>query len=367
MSRANLGCTTLYAQFVFTEIHLSFDTVLINTVYFMKSLFALIAIAVIPFFASAHTRWFADGELPPVETIEPTVLYLTTWGLIILAVTLIGIFLERKGWFQFSFLNPKKPHVFERAASTFVMVVGAFFIIAGTHEYLFSPNQTIDAGIPTFLIYLQIAIGLAFLLGIASRVCGIILSLLWASTFYYMGYVAALENIWVLSTAIFITLMGNEYFSIISFSFLRKIVAPYKKYGLSILRLGTGVTLMVLGFSEKILEPQLGINFLSYYDWNFMQHLGLDFSDYLFTMSAGSVEFLFGLILVFGVVTRLNALVIATVFSIPLFILGPIELAGHLPHFAAVVLLLLFGNGGHFLLVPHSFSKKRAKKLAKAK
>lgn len=333
----------------------------------MKYLLAIFALTTLPILASAHTRWFADGELPPIETTEPTSLYLTVWGLIVLAITFIGIYFERKGWFKFSFLNPKKPHVFERVASTFVMVVGAFFIIAGTHEYLFSPNQTIDAGIPIVLIYLQILIGLAFLLGIASRVCGIILAFLWASTFHYVGYVAALENIWVLSTAIFITLMGNEYFSIISFSFLRKIVAPYKKYGLSVLRLGTGLTLMVLGFSEKILEPQLGINFLSYYDWNFMHYFGMEFSNYLFTLSAGSVEFLFGLILVLGVVTRLNALVIAVVFSIPLFILGPIELAGHLPHFAAVVLILLFGNGGHFLLVPHPFKKSSSKKPAKAK
>ncbi len=333
----------------------------------MNKLFFVFLTFLAPIMASAHTRWFADGELAPISTTEPTNLYLTVWGLVILTITFIGILFERKGWFQFSFLNPTKPHVFERAASTFVMVVGAFFVIAGTHEYLFSPNQTIDAGIPTLLVYLQILIGLAFLLGIASRVCGIILGLLWASTFHFMGVVAALENIWVLSTAIFITLMGNEYFSIISFSFLRKIVAPFKKYGLSILRLGTGLTLMVLGFSEKILAPQLGTNFLSYYQWNFMERMGLEFSDYLFTLSAGSVEFLFGFILVLGVVTRLNALVIAIVFSIPLFILGPIELAGHLPHFAAVVLLLLFGNGGHFLLVPHAFKKNKLKKHARAK
>ncbi|MEK9154083.1 MAG: hypothetical protein AAB798_01275, partial [Patescibacteria group bacterium] len=75
------------------------------------------------------------------------------------------------------------------------------------------------------------------------------------------------------------------------------------------------------------------------------------YSDYLFTLSAGAVESLFGLIFILGVVTRLNALIVAIVFTIPLFILGPIELAGHLPHFAAVVLLLLFG-GGNMLKVP---------------
>jgi uncharacterized membrane protein YphA (DoxX/SURF4 family) len=319
----------------------------------MKYIFTALITTLVPTLALAHTKWFAEGDLPPLTTNEPTGLYLGVWAAVLLAIVLCGVYIEKHKWFTFSFLQPVKPHVFERAASTFVMVTGTFFLIAGTHEYLFSPNQTIEAGIPMALVIIQILIGFAFLLGIASRVSGIVLALLWAVSIQYVGLLAALENIWVLTTAIFITLMGNEYFSIISFSSLRTIVAPYKKYALSILRLGTGVTLMVLGLSEKILAPELGTNFLSLHHWNFMHELGLPFSDYLFTLSAGSVELLFGLIFVLGIATRLNALVVAVVFSIPLFILGPIELAGHLPHFAAIVLLLLFGNGGHFTFFSH--------------
>ena len=323
----------------------------------MKYPIILLTLLIIPTLASAHTKWFAEGDLSPAITSEPLSLYLWLWAVLIALVVGIGILVDRLKWAHLHFLSPNKPHVFERAASTFVMVCGAFFLIAGTHEYLFSPNQTVASGIPMTLIAIQIAVGLAFLLGIASRVSGIVLALLWGLAIPYTGLEAALENIWVLSTAIFITLMGNEYFSIVSFSALRSLVAPYKKYALSILRLGTGVTLMVLGLSEKILAAEYGLNFLHHHQWNFMSALGFPFSDYLFTISAGATEFLFGLIFVLGIVTRLNALVVAVVFSIPLFILGPIELAGHLPHFAAIVLLLLFGNGGHFTL----FTKDRGR------
>lgn len=314
----------------------------------MKYIFSLFSLSLFPSVALAHTRWFAETDLIPYVAMEPTLFYLTIWALIIATIVTIGIILEGIDWFSFSFLNPKQPHVFERAASTFVMVSGAFFIIAGTHEYLFSPNLTGDAGIPMFIVIAQILVGVAFLLGIASRVAGITLGILWLSLFYFVGWVSALEDIWVLSTAIFVTLMGNDYFSIVSFSFLRDIVAPYKMYALSILRFGTGLTLIVLGFSEKILAPEFGIHFLEKHNWNFMEALGFNYSDYLFTLSAGSVEILFGLVFVMGIVTRLNAFVVAVVFSIPLFILGPMELAGHLPHFTAVILLLLFGSGGHF-------------------
>ncbi len=313
----------------------------------MKYLLVGVA-ALLPMISLAHTRWFAEGEMPVYTAGPEAGLYLIVWAVIATAAVFIALFLHKQKWFDFEGMKPKKPHVFERAASTFVMVAGAFFLIAGTHEYLFSPNLTIESGVPMFLIVLQILVGLAFLLGIASRVCGILLGLMWVALFYYVDFVVAIENIWVLSIAIFITLMGNEYFSIISFSSLRSVMAPYKHYGLSFLRIGTGATLMILAFSEKILAPEYGINFLQIHDWNFMYKLGFEFSNYLFVISAGAVEFILGLIFVLGLITRLNALIVAVIFSIPLFILGPIELAGHMPHFAAVVLLLLFGGGGHF-------------------
>jgi len=317
----------------------------------MKYLLPALCAALIPGIALAHTRWFADTTLAEYIANEPTGLYLSVWTAIILIIISIAIIFERSHWLSFNFLKPPKPHVFERAASTFTMVTGTFLIIAGTHEYLFSPNLSLESGIPMWLVVLEILVGLAFLLGITSRVCGIVLGAMWGTLFYYAGPVAALEDIWVLSTALFITLMGNEYFSIISFSFLRKLVAPYKDYALPFLRIGTGLTLMTLGLSEKIFAPEFGMNFLAQHHWNFIHMLGFSYSDYLFTLSAGSVEFLFGLIFVLGLVTRLNAFAIAIIFTIPLFILGPIELAGHLPHFAAVVLLLLFGGGNHLKLM----------------
>lgn len=323
----------------------------------MKKLYLAALILTVPTAVSAHTRWFAPTDLEPYVAAEPTSFYLTIWAIVAAAIVAVGILFERQGWFRFSFLELKEPHVFERAASTFTMVSGTFFLIAGTHHYLFSPNLTADGGIPMTIVVIQILVGLAYLLGIFPRLASLVLAMLWTTVFYYAGWVAALEDIWVLSTALFILFMGNDYFSIVSFSVLRSTFAPYKRYGLSILRLGTGTTLLVLGFSEKIIAPEFGVNFLAQYPWNFMSILGFNYSDYLFTLSAGAVESLFGLIFILGIVTRLNALVVAIVFTTPLFILGPIELAGHLPHFAAVVLLLLFGNGGHFTF----FSDKKYK------
>ena len=316
---------------------------LLRTAIAMLSVLSLVST---PSFALAHTRWFATGELPPYATSEPTALYLMFWGLIAAVIIGLGIYLERRGLLQLSFLHPRRDHAFPRAAATFSMVAGAFFLIAGTHSYLFSPNLTIVSGIPYTLVVLQILVGIAFLAGIYARVAAVVLALVWFAGFPNAGFVAMAENVWVLSTALFVLVMGSDYFSLVPFRTLAHLTRRFHDYALPLLRLGTGATLLVLGFSEKILHPEFGINFLSQYHWNFMQLLGFGwYSDYLFTISAGAVEALFGLIFILGIVTRLNALVLGIFFTVPLFILGPIELAGHLPHFAAVLLLLLFGGG----------------------
>lgn len=307
--------------------------------------------ALFPLYTRAHTRWFADSQLLEVPTTEPGWLYISAWVLIGLAIVIIGAFFERRGWLQLKSLHPKPGHSFPRAASAFSMITGAFLIIAGTNGYLFSPNLAIDAGIPSYLIYGQIAIGIAFLIGFLARFAALALAFVWIAAIYPAGVVASFENIWVLTTALFIMIVGNDYFSLVSYRELGKYTQRFKLYAMPILRMGVGASLFILGFSEKILNPEYGLNFLEDHPWNFMQHLGFSYSDYLFTISAGSVEAILGLVFMLGILTRLNALVVAIFFSIPLFILGPIELTGHVPHFAAVVLLLMFGAGPHWRFV----------------
>ena len=317
----------------------------------MKYLTILSVLISFPTIALAHTRWFAVDNPLPYNPTESTGLYLSILAIVAIILIVIGYIFQQKNYLNLRFLKPTKPQAFAKAAATFTMVTGAFFVIAGTHEYLFSPNLTTDSGIPTIFIYLQIAIGLSFMVGLVTRLSAMLLAVLWGTTFFIAGFIPTIENIWILSTAVFVAVMGNDYFSLVGFSFLRhKIQEAYKRYALSILRIGTGLTLVILGFSEKLAAPELGLSFLDQHHFNFMKAFGLPYSDYLFTLSAGTFEIIFGLIFVLGILTRFNALMLTIIFALPVFFLGPIELAGHLPHFAAILLLLFFGSGGHFTI-----------------
>ncbi len=310
------------------------------------------ALVMAPVVSFAHTRWFLDEPVFPLVTSEPTQLYLSILGMSALCIVVIGIFLERRNLFSLSFLYPRASHAFARASATFSMVAGTFFMIAGTHEYLFSPNLSHESGVSMYLIMAQFVIGLMFLLGIFARVGALLLGAIWVLGLVLIGIEPMFEDVWVLSTSLFILIMGNDYFSIISVRAIEPYVRKWRSYALPLLRIGTGTTLLILGFSEKMLRPEFGIHFLQDHSWNFMQILGISwYSDYLFVLSAGAVESLFGLVFILGIMTRLNALVVATFFSIPLFLLGPIELAGHVPHFAAVIMILLFGAGDHFKII----------------
>lgn len=296
-----------------------------------------------PILVSAHTRWFAQGELEPFISTEPTLLYLLACATVSLVIVLMAYLLERYKLLQLNFLQPKTHNAFVRASSTLSIITGSFFMIAGTHGYLFSPNLNYGVHIPTSLIVFQFIVGLMLVLGVYARLGALALMLLWFSGITFGGVEALIENVWVLSIASFIFIMGNDHYGLVSAESLKKLSKKMENYALPILRVGTGATLLVLGFSEKIFQPELGMNFLSMYHWNFMHSFG--FSDYLFVLSAGTVESLLGLLLVLGVMTRLVSVVIAVFFTIPIFIIGPIELAGHLPHFIAIVMLILFGAG----------------------
>jgi hypothetical protein len=57
------------------------------------------------------------------------------------------------------------------------------------------------------------------------------------------------------------------------------------KHAVEILRVGTGICLIVLAFTEKLAYPELSLAFLQAHHWNFMQPFFPNFSDSLFVLS----------------------------------------------------------------------------------
>lgn len=128
---------------------------------------------------------------------------------------------------------------------------------------------------------------------------------------------------------------------------------------LPLLRIMTGLALVTLGFTEKLLRPDYAETFVQTYMWNFMQTLGFtNYSDRLFVLSAGTMEVVFGIILVIGSTTRLNILVVSLFMltsNLTFLVQGNYhealtEIIGHLPIIAIAIVCLFLGGGQRWQL-----------------
>jgi hypothetical protein len=111
------------------------------------------------------------------------------------------------------------------------------------------------------------------------------------------------------------------------------------------LRVSAGVALIVVAFAEKLANPGMALEFLrAHPDFNVAQLVGLGMNDLEFVRLAGGVEVLFGLLLISGALPQLCVLIAAIPFNTTLWFFGNTELVGHLPVYAVLLVLLVFGS-----------------------
>ncbi len=114
-----------------------------------------------------------------------------------------------------------------------------------------------------------------------------------------------------------------------------------------IIRIGVGVTLVILALHNKLLAPNMALTFLDTHYFNFMELMGFaGFTDIRFIFAAGIVELTVGLLLISGIATRLVAAIVVVLMGTTMALLGPDELFGHMPIMGIAVLLIYRGSGG---------------------
>ncbi|MDR1661262.1 MAG: hypothetical protein LBR95_02375 [Azoarcus sp.] len=115
------------------------------------------------------------------------------------------------------------------------------------------------------------------------------------------------------------------------------------KLSIRILRVGIGLQLVTLALTEKLINPGLGLVFVEMYPfYNFFSALGLEqVSNLHFVYFIGISEFVLGLMLALGLASRIVVAALAAAFTTTAIIHGLHEILGHLPIFAAALILLL--------------------------
>ena len=115
--------------------------------------------------------------------------------------------------------------------------------------------------------------------------------------------------------------------------------------GILVLRVAAGSALILVALYEKLLNPQLALDFLAeHQNLQVASQLGLGISDLDFVRVAGAIEVLFGLLLISGALPQVIVLVAGIPFNATLWFFGINELVGHLPIYGAMLAILVFGS-----------------------
>jgi len=311
----------------------------------MKQIFFFLFAFGTPLVTLAHVKWFAQEivPMPAYQITDPRVLLIILSGLVLF---FIGIFLEHK------ISVPQKVTMFMERTAPFVLSLasigfGLAFIIFTIQGFIFAPNLPAQGTLGLVMLGIQGIAGIMILLGFYERIGGFLILFLFILGIAQYGSFEMLDTLEMVGFAGYAMIVGRPKWHIADSGWLEKITHHVHAYGYPLLRIGTGVNLIVLGFTEKILAPSLTQNFLTTHHWNFLQSVGV--SDYWFAFTAGSVEILFGIFFVFGLVTRMTTIALACFLVTTLYLLGPVELIGHLPHFSIALVLLVLGSGSRFV------------------
>ena len=117
------------------------------------------------------------------------------------------------------------------------------------------------------------------------------------------------------------------------------------RLALLLLRLGVGVALIVLAFSEKLTNPAMAVDTLEHYPaLDVFALVGVHLPPEAFVAVAGAVELLFGLLVISGAFPQVAVLVAMVPFNATLLLFGQTEMVGHLPVYGVFLALLVYGS-----------------------
>lgn len=303
-----------------------------------------------------HERWFTDDALYPVQFDHWASPHSLVPVAIALAITATAVVLwrahGRRSIAALSLLqHGMSRENYERLLSWMPLVIGLHtgvtLLVAGVTRELFIPNLALPVNLLGGLLGLaEIVIALSFIYGALTRLAAVALAAAWLAGVIYFGPVRLIEHTELLGVAFFLFATGRGPLAFdVAFARVGRPIARLVPYAVPVLRVCTGIGLVVVAFTEKLWNLPMGLAFLATHHFNFFPAIGMPVSNTLFLVMAGTVELTIGLILISGAYMRLLILVTLVPFNLTLPFLGWRELVGHLPIYGILALLLLTGEG----------------------
>lgn len=317
-------------------------------------IFGAITMALATRGADAHEKWFFDAGGHPLRwDLFFTPLPLAFAGLAI-AVTIGGYLLWRARKGRDFMPGPEafgatsdRLRVFYGIMPFIVGVHAAVpLLVDGTHTLYLSPNAPLHGFAAYVVGILETFVALGFFYGALTRFSAVVLALVWASGFFLVGPEITLENATFLGIAGFFFLAGRGPIAIDRVLFPK--LEPSEalaRYAIVPLRVGLGLSLTIVAFTEKFANLPLALDFLKRYPLNFTHAFGIALPDEIFVLFAATVELMIGLWIALGIFPREIILIAWLPFNLTLSVFNATELIGHLPIYGIMAMLLVWGPG----------------------
>ncbi|MDR2261807.1 MAG: hypothetical protein LBE06_12990 [Azoarcus sp.] len=300
-------------------------------------------LALFPLAAQAHVQWFVKPEemkdvaLP----LDATSIWLSAG---VLACVLAAILLTRySGVFSITGkLVSRIPPVDHRLYLVYFMaLIDTFLVMILLQGGFLAPNLILPVSLLPVGVFLQavIVVCSSFSMALAGVAVlfttGVVLSVFTPISVNYVFELGAI--------GIFMILNGPVISRADQWALSADKAEQRWKLSVRILRIGIGLQLVVLALTEKLINPGLGLVFVEMYPfYNFFPALGLEqVSNLHFVYFIGIAELALGGMLALGIACRIVLAALAVAFTTTAIIHGLHEILGHLPIFAAAVILLL--------------------------
>lgn len=160
------------------------------------------------------------------------------------------------------------------------------------------------------------------------------------------GFWEVIKRIDMLGPALFVLITGPGRWSADwELGRAREATRDQMRVAVWVLKVTVGLALIFVAFAEKLVDPQRAVAFLhGRPEFNILREIGLPIGDLEFVRIAGCVEVLFGLLVISGALPQIGVVIIGIPINATLFFYGTTELAGHLPIYGTMLVLLVYGS-----------------------
>lgn len=285
-------------------------------------------------FQLGHIKWFVP-DLVKTQSLSGK-----DW-LVVAAIVAGGLLLATWLMGRLSGIYNKLGARFEKKRHWLPLIVrvlsGAGLLIATWKHHVIAPNVT---PADSWMFGLQIFVGLCWILGIFEKFAALALALLLGWVGIRTGFTNVLEHFELLGAAAYLALKGVGPLSLGAlFDTPEKIEGNRNYQAYRLYEVTLGVTFVAMALSEKLLNPGLAESFLTQRKWNFLSGVGA--SDWLFIIVIGSVELLFGLLLILNRIPRIVALLVLATLVATTALLDVSAVYGHLFTLSVIAVLLI--------------------------